>query len=396
MNMLIPLDTIRSGLSGINGGAPMKFSVFELERVQSLFENTVEFNLTESGFHPYTLKELLGPDQLADLEETVLGYGQTNGSIEVRQRIAALYPGQAPDNVLVTNGSSEANYVACHTLLEPGDEVVVMIPNYMQIWGIAEELGAKPIAFHLREENNWAPDLDELRSVVSDRTRMIAVCNPNNPTGYTLTDHEMSEIVASAESVGAWVYADEVYRGAELDGNELKSFVGLTDRVMVSGGLSKAYALPGLRLGWLVGPAETVGTSWAYHDYTSITAGILSHKIGAIALSPEVRPRILDRNRSMLRSNLELTLDWVQSFGDHIRFVPPKAGGMAFMRYDFDMNSTELATWLREEHSVFVLAGDCYGMDSFFRIGIGAESEFLLAGLGRVHQALFDRFGISA
>ena len=203
----------------------------------------------------------------------------------------------------------------------------------------------------------------------------------------------MQGIVAIAESVGAWVYADEVYRGAELDGKELPSFIGTTDRVMVSGGLSKAYALPGLRLGWLVGPAETVGTSWAYHDYTSITAGILSHKIGTIALSPEVRPRILERNRSMLRSNLALTEDWVRSFGDLIRFVPPKAGGMAFMRYGFDLNSTELATWLREEHSVFILAGDCYGMDSFFRIGVGAESEYLLTGLGRVRKALVERFG---
>ena len=239
----------------------MKFSIFELERVQSIYENTVEFNLTESGFHPYTLKELLGPEQLAELEETVLGYGQTNGSIEVRERISSLYPGQGIDNVLVTNGSSEANFIACHTLLEPGDEIVVMIPNYMQIWGIAEELGATPIAFHLREENNWAPDLDELRSVVGDRTKMIAVCNPNNPTGYTLTAGEMREIVAIAESVGAWVYADEVYRGAELDGVELTSFRGMAERVMIAGGLSKAYALPGLRLGWLVGPEETVGTS---------------------------------------------------------------------------------------------------------------------------------------
>ena len=372
----------------------MKFSIFELERVQSIYENTVEFNLTESGFHPYTLKELLGPEQLADVEETVLGYGQTNGSIEVRERIASLYPGQTPDNVLVTNGSSEANFIACHTLLEPGDEIVVMIPNYMQIWGIAEELGATPIAFHLREENNWAPDLDELRSVVGDRTKMIAVCNPNNPTGYTLTADEMHEIVAIAEGVGAWVYADEVYRGAELDGVELASFIGLTDRVMVSGGLSKAYALPGLRLGWLVGPEETVGTSWAYHDYTSITAGILSHRIGTIALSPEVRPRILQRNRSMLRSNLELVQGWIDGFGDLIRFVPPKAGGMAFMRYGFEMNSTELTTWLRKEYSVFVLAGDCYGMDHFFRIGIGAERDCLLTGLERVRRALVERFGL--
>jgi len=374
----------------------MKFPIFELERVQSLYENTVEYNLTESGFHPYSLELLLSPDQLNGLGQVVLGYGQTNGSVEIRERVAALYSEQTPDNVLVTNGSSEANYVACHTLLEPADQVVMMVPNYMQIWGVAEELGATPIAFHLREEDGWAPDLDELKRVVSDRTRMIAVCNPNNPTGYTLTDEEMQQIAAIAENVGAWIYADEVYRGAELDGDESRSFIGLTDRVMVSGGLSKAYALPGLRLGWLVGPAETINTSWSYHDYTSITAGILSHRIGAIALSPEVRPRILERNRSMLRSNLELTLVWVSSFGDILRFVPPKAGGMAFMHYALEINSTELADWLRTEHSVFVLAGDCYGMDRYFRIGIGAEASYLQAGLGRVRDALAKRFDIPA
>jgi len=374
----------------------MKFPIFELERVQSLYENTVEYNLTESGFHPYSLELLLSPDQLNGLGQVVLGYGQTNGSVEIRERVAALYSEQTPDNVLVTNGSSEANYVACHTLLEPADQVVMMVPNYMQIWGVAEELGATPIAFHLREEDGWAPDLDELRHVVTDRTRMIAVCNPNNPTGYTLTDEEMHQIAAIAENVGAWIYADEVYRGAELDGNESRSFIGLTDRVMVSGSLSKAYALPGLRLGWLVGPAATINTSWSYHDYTSITAGILSHRIGAIALSPEVRPRILERNRSMLRSNLELTLVWVSSFGDILRFVPPKAGGMAFMHYALEINSTELADWLRTEHSVFVLAGDCYGMDRYFRIGIGAEASYLQAGLGRVRDALAKRFDIPA
>jgi len=370
----------------------MKFPIFELERVQSIYENTVEFNLTESGFHPFTLGELLTAEQLETILSTVLGYGHTNGSPAVRERIAALYPDLTADNVLVTNGSSEANFVACHTLVEPGDEVVMMVPNYMQIWGIVEEMGAVPVAFHLREDKGWAPDLDELRRVVNDRTRMITVCNPNNPTGYAFTTDEMREIAAIADRVGAWIHADEVYRGAELDGVETPSFIGLGERVMVNGGLSKAYALPGLRLGWLAGPAGTIATSWAYHDYTSISAGILSHTIGEIALSPDLRRTILERNRAMLRDNLRHTVDWVESMGQHLVFTPPKAGGMAFMRYDFDINSTELADWLRTEQSVFILAGDCYGMDRFFRIGIGAERAALIAGLARVRDALMARF----
>jgi aspartate/methionine/tyrosine aminotransferase len=370
----------------------MDFPIFELERVQSIYENTVEFNLTESGFHPFTLAELLSAGQLEALQNTVLGYGQTNGSVPLRQRIAALYPDLSPDNVLVTNGSSEANFVACQTLLSPGDEVVVMVPNYMQIWGIVEAMGARPVAFHLREENGWAPDLDELRGAVTSKTRMITVCNPSNPTGYTLSASEMRSIADIADDVGAWIHADEVYRGAELDGVEIESFSGLGERVMVNGGLSKAYALPGLRLGWLAGPRETIANAWAYHDYTSITAGILSHAVGEIALRPEIRPRILERNRAMLRANLGHTVDWVESLGGHLRFTPPRAGGVAFMRYDFPINSTELAEWLRTEHDVFILAGDCFGMDSFFRIGIGAESEYLKAGLERVRAAFLERF----
>ncbi len=373
----------------------MNIPIFELERVQSLFENTVDYNLTESGFHPYTLNELLDKDQIATLTNTVLGYGQTNGSIPLRKRISAMYNGANEDNVLVTNGSSEANFIACHTLLEKGDEVVMMVPNYMQIWGIAEEMGCIPRAFHLREENKWKPDLEELKTLVTSKTKMIALCNPNNPTGYTLSSEEMQEIVAIAKRVDAWVYCDEVYRGAELNGEIIASFIGMYDKVMVNGGLSKAYALPGLRLGWLIGPETLIADTWAYHDYTSITAGIMSHYIGEIALRPEKRKEILTRNRTMLNENLIVVKQWLDQYGDLFEYVPPKSGGMLFIKYNLDINSTELAEWLRTEKSVFILAGDCYGMDHHFRIGIGERKEYILAGLERIKQALKERFNLS-
>ena len=371
----------------------MRLPEFDLERVQSLYENTVEFNLTESGFHPYTLEELLSTAQMDQLRHTVLSYGQTNGSPGLRRAVASLYLGQDADNVIATNGSSEANYVACRTLLEPGDEIVVMLPNYMQIWGIARGMGVSTIPFHLREDSGWAPDLDELASVVTEKTKLIAVCNPNNPTGYTLTDDEMSTIVEVADQVGAWIYADEVYRGAELDGVERPSFVGLYERVIVAGGLSKAYALPGLRLGWLVGPSDVINEAWSYHDYTSITAGILSHVVGEMVLSPKMRPSILARNRRLLRDNLTLVQNWAAQFGDDLSMVPPRAGGMTFFRYGFDINSTELSDWLRVDKGVFVLAGDVFGMDGYLRIGSGAEPAFLEAALHRLGAALSERFG---
>jgi|AntRauTorcE11897_2_1112592.scaffolds.fasta_scaffold01856_2 aspartate/methionine/tyrosine aminotransferase len=372
----------------------MNIPIFELERVQSLFENTVDYNLTESGFHPYTLNELLNEQQIDALSNTVLSYGQTNGSVPLRKRISALYDGVNKDNVLVTNGSSEANFVACHTLLEKGDEVVMMVPNYMLIWGVAEEMGCICKAFHLREDNDWKPDLAELKLLVTSKTKMIAICDPNNPTGYTLTNAEMQEIVGIAKSADAWIYSDEVYRGAELNGKEIESFIGMYDKVMVNGGLSKAYALPGLRLGWLVGPEKLISDSWAYHDYTSITAGVMSHFIGEITLRPEKRQEILNRNRTMLNENLAAVKQWLDQYGNLFEYVPPKAGGMLFVKYNLDINSSELSEWLRMEKSVFILAGDCFGMDHHLRIGIGAQKNYLLEGLERVKQALNERFDL--
>jgi len=197
----------------------MNIPIFELERIQSLYENTVDYNLTESGFHPYTLHELLDSAQLDGLNNLVLGYGQTNGSIPIRERISAMYPNTVADDVLVTSGSSEANFVACHALLKAGDEVVVMVPNYMQIWGLVQEMGCHLKTFHLKEENEWRPDLEELEKLVTPNTKMIAVCNPNNPTGYTLTHAEMEQIVKIAQKANAWIFSDEVYRGAELNGH---------------------------------------------------------------------------------------------------------------------------------------------------------------------------------
>lgn len=370
----------------------MNIPIFELERVQSVYENQVDYNLTESGFHPFKLSELLDNEQLHGLNNLVLGYGQTNGSEKLRSLISDMYDGVGADNVVITNGSSEANFVACHTLLEKGDEVVMMVPNYMQIWGIIEEMGCVARKFNLRQENNWSPDLEELKKLVNKRTKMIAICNPNNPTGYILTKDEMQQIISIARSVDAWILSDEVYRGAELNNITTESFIGKYEKVIVNGGLSKAYALPGLRLGWLVGPENIIEDSWAYHDYTSITAGIISNYVSEIALQPIKRAEILNRNRNMLRENLSAVKEWLEPYGKIFEYTDPLGGGMLFIRYKLDINSTELAEWLRKEKSVFILAGDCFGMDRYFRIGIGAEKEYLMNGLARMKAALEERF----
>jgi len=209
-----------------------------MERMMSKFEQDVEYNLSESGVHPLSLSELLGDDAhyINHLLSTELNYPHANGVPQLREHIAALYEGATAENVLVTVGAAEANYITIRTLLSAGDEIVVMLPNYMQIWGIAKNHGLKVKEFHLREENGWAPDLDELDEAVTAHTGVIAVCNPDNPTGYTLTEVEMEAIIAAAERVGAWVLADEVYSGAErLTDEQSPSFYGRYDRVIAIG-----------------------------------------------------------------------------------------------------------------------------------------------------------------
>lgn len=368
----------------------MKIDIFELERIQSLYENLVKYNLTESGLHPYTLQELLTEDEIKNLLDVRLGYGQTDGSIALRDAISRLYNRADRTNVLATNGSAEANFIGMWSLLEPGDEIVLMLPNYMQIHGLARSFGANVKPFHLKEHLLWGPDIDELKNNINANTKLIAICNPNNPTGAVLSKQDMETIVELAREVNAWVYADEIYRGAELDGVERPSFYGNFDydKVIVTGGLSKAYGLPGLRMGWLAGPAEFIENAWAYHDYTSISTGILSQEIATKALTPEMRPKLLGRSRRMLNENLGELQKWIDSHSDLFRFVPPKAGGMVFLHYNMDINSRELATRLRKEKSVFVMDGDCFGMDHYIRIGIGSEKDYLLAGLDLVDELL--------
>jgi len=371
----------------------MKIEIFELERRQSLWENKVKYNLTESGLHPYTLNELLDRDEIEKLLSLRLGYGQTNGSIELREAISRLYPGADLDNVLVTSGSAEANYLAISNNLEAGDKLIYMLPNYQQIWGIAHSFDIKVKPFYLKEEFNWGPDLKELKDLVSPQTKVISICNPNNPTGAVLSEEAMKEIVQLARESDAWIFADEIYRGAELNGKETPTFWSLYDKVIISGGLSKAYALPGLRIGWLVGPKKIIENCWAYHDYTTIASPILSNRVATLILQPEKRKKVLSRSRKILKKNLAILTEWVGKHSNIFKFIPPRAGGMAFLRYNMKINSTEFTTKLREEKSVFVIAGDCFGMNQFIRIGIGSEKDYLLAGLNLIDETLQEITG---
>jgi len=366
----------------------MKLQPFEMERWQSTWENQVEYNLSESGVHPLKLVELLDGDT-SDMLKQPLGYSQTNGTEELRKRIAATYSKASADDLLVTNGSSEAIFVTLWSFLKRGAEIVVMLPNYMQVWGLAKTMQAKVKPFWLREEaSQWAVNLRALRKIVTKRTKHIAVCNPNNPTGAVLDEEAVEGICEIAKQAGAWILSDEVYHGAELSGLETPTFWGKYDKVIVTNGLSKAYGLPGLRVGWALTGKELATELWSYHDYTTIGPSALSDYIARKVMQPETRAKILGRTREILRSNLPILASWVDKHHDYLSFIPPKAGAIAYMKYFLRINSTRLAERLLREKSTLVVPGDQFGMDHYLRIGYGCERERLLSGLGRVGDVL--------
>jgi aspartate/methionine/tyrosine aminotransferase len=368
----------------------MKVEQFAMERMQSTWENLVDFNLSESGVHPLTPRELVEDDLNAVLDQPLV-YTQSNGTIELRTQIAGLYPGASVDHIEVTNGGSEANYIVVWRLIEPGDEVALLVPNYMQTFGLARAFGATIREWPLvadRMAGRWRPDLETLARVVSPRTKLIIVCTPNNPTGARLTSDELDEIARIAGRHGSWVLSDEVYRGAELDGEESPSMWGRYDRTIVTSGLSKAYGLPGLRIGWIAAPASFVASTWTYHDYTTIAPGALSDRLARIALRPERRVRLLERTRGILRANLPLIETWLAEHNPAFSWIRPEAGAIFYVRYNYSVNSTELVTRLRETKSVLIVPGDHFGMDGYLRVGYGERPDYLRAGLTRVHEVL--------
>jgi len=375
----------------------MSFQPFEMERWQSTWENRVRINISESGVHPLSAAELIalagGDAAPLDLR---LGYPQSNGTDPLRAAIAALYPGATSDQVLVTSGSAEANYINCWRLIEPGDRVAIVAPTYMQTWGLSQNYGAEVRAIMLREELGWQPDLADVDAGIAPGTKLVVVTNPNNPTGAVLSAEAMDRIAARAGQVGAWLLADEVYRGAERLGGEITpSFWGRAEKVIVVNGLSKAYGLPGLRIGWSVAPAAHVADLWARKDYTTIGPTIMSDALATLALRPDVRPKILERTRAIIRGNWGPVERWLQAQDGEFTWRAPDAGAIVWAKYRSTVPSAELAETLRVQHDVLIVPGDQFGMDGYIRLGFGSPVHEVMEALELVGRA-FRQVGAAA
>ncbi|SRR5579871_5335006 len=364
----------------------MRIRPFELERWQSVWEHHVDLNISESGVLPMAAATLAdSPSELDRILAQPLGYPQTNGSVELRDKVAATYSGATAANVLVTCGGAEANFLCVWSRIEPGDEVVVMEPNYGQVAGLAESFGATVKPWRLREELRWQGDPAELAELVTAKTTMIAVCNPNNPTGAVMSREAMDAVVAHASRVGAWILADEIYMGAERDGELTPSFWGRYDRVLCTNSLSKAYGLPGLRTGWVVAPEKIAEELWGYHDYTTIGPSVINERLASLAMAAEKRTEILERTRRIVRGNYQPVAEWIRRH--NFRHIPPAAGAIAWFAVP---ESDALARRAREEKSVLLCPGEQFGMPGYLRLGFGGHTGELLQALSRVEEILSE------
>jgi aspartate/methionine/tyrosine aminotransferase len=374
----------------------MAIEVFDMERMQSTWENVVEYDMSESGVRPLTLRELV--DMGFDLDGFMnqpLGYSQSNGTIELRERLAAIYPGAGVEQIEVTNGTSEANYLIALSQLRPGDEVAMEVPNYMQMPGVARSLGATVRSFRLRLDTGWEPDWNEFDEAVTRKTRLLYLSNPNNPTGAVLSDEAMARIVERCEQTGTWILADEVYLGAEIDRPRTRSFWGMSDRIIVTSGLSKAYGIPGVRIGWMVGPERLVQECWTQHDYLTIGPNKMSDRIARVAVQGDNREACYARTREILRQNLPIVREWVSSFDGRLTWREPQAGAIGLVKYDAGVSSLEIAEQVRANQSTLIVPGSHVGLEGYLRIWLGGREDFLREGLRRIGVELAQVLGVA-
>ena len=372
----------------------MEIKPFGVEMWMNEFETQCELNLAETCVDSITLGQLLemagkGNSVLDELLPMRLGYGDIEGSPRLRDVIAALYKKQARENVLVCHGTIGANALVHQALVSRGDHVVAVVPTYQQHYSIPESIGAEVALLQLRAEQNYLPDLAALKTMLRPTTKLIAINNPNNPTGALMDAAMLSEIAAIARSVGAWVLCDEVYRGTDQTGDGFTaSMADLYEKGISTAGMSKAYSLAGLRLGWIVAPREVLEAAMIHRDYNTISVGRIDDHLAALAL--EHRDKILARAHRITRDNLAILSAWVDG-EKHISWVKPKSGTTALLKFDLPISSRDFCIKLLEEEGVMFTPGSVMEMEGTLRIGYACGTEVLQQGLARVSRFLARR-----
>ncbi len=370
----------------------MKIEPFAVEQWMNEFENHCAYNLAETCVDSLTVDELLeiagrtGQQLMADVGPMRLGYGAIEGSEPLRWSIAALYQNVEAREVVVTHGSIGANALVYQALISPGDRVIAFVPTYQQHVSVPASLGADVQVLRLREENNFLPDLAELRALADDRTRLICFANPNNPTGSLMDRNLQLELVAIARSCNAYILGDEVYRGTDQSGSgSTDSIADVYERGISTGSMSKAFALAGLRLGWIAGPRSVLSEVNIHRDYNTISMGMIDDHLATMAL--ENSATILARSRAITRRNLAILDDWIRGRPD-LSYVKPSSGTTALVRYERPVDSRQFCRELLDSSGVLLTPGSTFDLEGRVRVGFANRTEILKAGLARIDAFL--------
>jgi len=370
----------------------VKLETFALERWMTAHEVHAKYDIAESGVFPLSTDDLLNllppEERSATLDELLalrLGYSEAPGSLELRSLLAATYRATGPDEILVTTGAIEANFLLFNVLLDPGDHVVAVHPAYQQLQSVPRAVGCDLSLWPVADgPDGFRFDLAALERLLTPRTKLIVVNSPHNPTGAVLSAEAFRRIYALADSIGAYVLSDEAYRWLDHPGASQPPAPPMRDlgpRAVSVGTFSKPFGLPGLRIGWIAGPADLVARCWAMRDYVSLSPGKLNDALAVLAF--QHRAQIVDRSRAIIAQNLATAIAWFDEHADLASWTPPQAGLLALLRYHHELPSLQLADQLAIEQSVMLAPGSAFGYEGYLRIGIGQQPAVFAEGLAR-------------
>ncbi|KAK8122676.1 hypothetical protein PG984_011346 [Apiospora sp. TS-2023a] len=401
----------------------VKITPFDVEQWMDAYENTPEvLNVAETCCSSISIDELVQFDERRrDGEEasrpggaafpldlgTRLTYGAIRGSEELRSHISGMYQDAPrspnvvpPEQVLITQGAISANHLVFYTLIGPGDHVICVFPTYQQLYAVPESLGAEVSLWELQEADGWIPDIGRLKAMIKGNTKMIVVNNPNNPTGATIPRDILASIVEVAREHGIIVLSDEVYRPLFHDAKSTTPPPSMAtlgyDKVVVTSSLSKAWALAGIRVGWVASPdrglIEQLATA---RDYTAISVSQLDDQVARYALHPSVRPGLLSRNLELAVRNLALLSQFVEAHRGQVSWVKPSAGTTAFVRFHSakrggdPVEDVQFCRDVLEKTKVMLVPGSkCFGHGQAFkgyvRMGYVCETAVLEESLTRL------------
>lgn len=368
----------------------MKIKPFAVEEWMNAWEVGAKYNIAETCVDSISMNdlfELTGEDKTEFLNRLCarrLSYGDIEGLPEFRKGVCGLYKTLNIENIVPTHGASGANHHVFYSLISPGDRVVSIMPTYQQLYSIPESYGADVQILHLSKENNYLPDLEKLRRLVTPETKMICINNPNNPTGALMSEQLLREIVEIARSADAWILCDEVYRHLSQEDGWCPSIVDLYEKGISVSSMSKVFSLAGLRLGWIATHDMSVVKSCLSHrDYNLVSCGVFDEMLAAVALKH--RDKLLERSRKIVRENLQILDDWVGS-EPHVSYVKPKAGTTALVYYDLDISSYEFCEEMYKKTGAFVTPGDCFEVPHSMRIGYAYGKQDLIDGLKAISE----------